>query len=502
MNDRMTVRHDEPMVIGIAGAGLIGASWAALFSSHGHTVNVYDPADDVRDRFFERLAQARGDLARLGPIGDGSVTFTASLAEAVAGADLVQECGPEAVDRKCALLAEVLSATRTSPNSGPDFAPHAEPDFVGCPVVSSTSALPHAALTASMTVADAKRIAIGHPFNPPHLVPLVEIYSPSDGVASFLDHFYRSLGREPVRLKRSLPAHGANRLATALWREAVHLVAEGVADVEDVDNLLRHGPGFRWRVMGPFLTYHLGGGDGGLQAYLDHLGDSQEARWQTLGTPTLDSDTRAKLVAGMNRAVRGRSVAELQAERDERFLEMLGHAPKDSAGTGNEIPDLAGDVPGIDAGPARPDESRAIAAMIADLAEFEGKALDQAPSPETVREWLFGTKATLAVLVARENGTPVGYLAWFRGFSPFKGGATLMVENLFVPESHRGRGFGRLLMKAAARTALGLGIRRMELTVRADNGSARTTYTRLGFHATAEEILRIQDADLDKLAAD
>lgn len=501
MSELSNLSAGNPIDVAIVGGGLIGSSWAALFSASGHSVRVFDPDPLVQPRFMERLHQARADLARLGPIQDGAVIFAPSLSDAVGGAALVQECGPEAITRKRALLSDILAATDRDPASR------------GCPVVSSTSALPHADLVETLSEANAHRIAIGHPFNPPHLVPLVEIFSPDDDIAAALVGFYRSLGREPVRLRRSLPAHGANRLATALWREAVHLVAEGVADVEEVDNLLRHGPGFRWRVMGPFLTYHLGGGDGGLQAYLDHLGDSQEARWQTLGSPSLDAVTRRKLVDGMSRAVHGRSVADLQEERDEKFIEMLrqsrgpttspglGGIPATTTMTAGETAVASDTQPDRQIGPAEPDDSAAIATMIAALAEFEGKPLSSPPSEAWVRDWLFGPAPVLSVLVARNAGQAIGYLAWFRGFSPFKGGATLMIENLYIAPRHRGHGLGRALMAEAARTARKLGIDRLELTVRGGNDAARQSYIRFGFRETAEEILRIEGADIDTLAS-
>lgn len=294
--------------VSILGMGLIGASWAALFSAQGVRVQCFDPADAALPLFSRRVADAIADLEELGgirPVAErGSIERAASVAAAVRGAGLVQECGPERLAVKQPLLVELLEATRD--------------DVI---IASSTSAHSHSELTAGL--ATPERIAIAHPFNPPHLVPLVEIYATEPDRALWLEDLYRALGREPIRMRRSLPGHAANRLASALWREAVHLAAEGVASVEDIDRLLVHGPAFRWTVQGAHMTYHLGGGEGGMQAYLDHLGASQEARWQQLGHPTLDDRTRRVLVEGMAETAAGRSVADLERERNRRLIDLL-----------------------------------------------------------------------------------------------------------------------------------------------------------------------------------
>ena len=166
------------------------------------------------------------------------------------------------------------------------------------------------------------RLITAHPFNPPHLVPLVELYGPNPKVVDWAEAFYRGLGSAPVRLKKDAVGHIANRLSSALWREAVHIVAEGIADVDAVDMALVNGPGLRWSVLGAHMAYHLGGGAGGMAGYLEHLGPSQQKRWDSLGSPTLDADTRARLVEGVNTEAAGRSITQLEAERDAALIEL------------------------------------------------------------------------------------------------------------------------------------------------------------------------------------
>lgn len=290
--------------LAIVGAGMIGASWAALGSAHGVAVSAYDPNPEAEARFLSHVERARTQLAELGLTGDGAVSFSTDLAAALDGAGFVQENGPENEAVKRRLLAEIDALL--------------PPDAI---IASSTSALVRSAIVADC--ATPERIVVAHPFNPPHLVPLVEIVGADAEVVARAAEFYRSLGRRPVVLNREMPGHIANRLASALYREAVHLVEQGVASVADIDAALCNGPGLRWALMGPHMTYHLGGGEGGIAGYLAHLGPSQVRRWQSLGNPSLDAEVQAKIVAGVAEETGGRSIAELEARRDEGLLALL-----------------------------------------------------------------------------------------------------------------------------------------------------------------------------------
>lgn len=229
--------------IAVVGCGVVGASWAALCLAHGREVIATDPAPGAEDRLRAFVARARGDLVRLGLTGEGALRFVATPEEAVADADVVQESAPENEAFKRALLARLDAAAP----------PHAI-------VASSTSALLRSAIVADC--ATPRRVVVAHPFNPPHLLPLVEILGADEDVVARACAFYRGLGRRPIVLRKEAPGHVANRLTAALYREAVHLVAEGIAEVADIDAAISEGPGLRWAIMGPHLTYHLGGGEG------------------------------------------------------------------------------------------------------------------------------------------------------------------------------------------------------------------------------------------------
>ncbi len=292
--------------IAILGAGLVGVGWAALFLHHGARVTVWDPVAAALDAVEGRMAAPLAALARLSPEAGprGRLSCMPSLADAVAEADLIQENAPEKIPLKHALYAEVEAAAAEA-----------------AIIASSTSSLTWSELAPGLQRPE--RFITAHPFNPPHLVPLVELYGIDGAVLDRAEAIYRAAGRRPVRLKKDATGHIANRLASALWREAVNMVAEGIADVEAIDEALVHGPGLRWSVIGAHMAYHLGGGPGGIEAYLEHLGPSQERRWASLGNPRLTPEVRAAIVAGVAREAAGRDIVTLEAERDDALIRAL-----------------------------------------------------------------------------------------------------------------------------------------------------------------------------------
>lgn len=291
--------------IAILGCGLIGESWAALFLYFGFEVTAWDPMEPARASFAERVGRPLAQLDDLEHCNTmGQLTVAATLAEAVGGAGFIQENAPESIAIKQALYAEVEALAPSE-----------------AIIASSTSALRWSDLTPQM--ANPPRLITAHPFNPPHLVPLVELYGTDPTVLDRAEAIYRAIGRVPVRMKKEATGHIANRLASALWREAVHMVAEGIADVSAIDAALVNGPGLRWSVVGAHMAYHLGGGPGGIGHYLTHLGPSQQRRWQSLGAPDLTPDLCAQLVAGIAEEAAGRSIAELEAERDAGLIAAL-----------------------------------------------------------------------------------------------------------------------------------------------------------------------------------
>ncbi|MCJ2104768.1 3-hydroxyacyl-CoA dehydrogenase NAD-binding domain-containing protein [Methylobacterium sp. E-041] len=298
------VETDETGPIAVVGCGTLGASWAALFLAHGFDVAAYDTAPGFADRMLASVARYRDQLAELGPTGTGRLEICETLDQAVSGAVFVQENAPENEAVKRAILAELDA--RAAP---------------GVIVASSTSAMLRSRIVADCGTPE--RVIVAHPFHPPHLVPLVEIVTGDAAVAERAAAFYAGLGRRPVILRREIPGHVANRLASALYREAVNLVAEGVASVADIDAALCNGPGLRWAAMGPHMTYHLGGGAGGIRHYLDHLGPSQVRRWESLGHPDLSEAVKDAIVEGVAAEAAGRSLADLEARRDRALIDIL-----------------------------------------------------------------------------------------------------------------------------------------------------------------------------------
>ena len=220
----------------------------------------------------------------------------------------MQENGPERLEVKHELLATLDAATR--------------PDVV---VASSSSMLRPTDLARGAPV-HPERVLVGHPFNPPHLVPLVEVVpgeATSPVAVDAAMAFYRAVGRTPLRLRAELPGHLANRLQAALWREAYSLVARGVATVADVDTAITEGPGLRWAALGPFANQHLSGGPGGIAHVLEHLGPGTEALWADLGTASHTPELVASIVAGVDEALAGSEAADLLARRDAVIAAVL-----------------------------------------------------------------------------------------------------------------------------------------------------------------------------------
>jgi 3-hydroxyacyl-CoA dehydrogenase len=288
----------------VIGGGLIGAAWAALLAHHGHAVAAFDPDPARRADLAQRVQSLRRQLQELTPDQAGTLVICDSLAAALQDAVIVLEAAPERLDLKVSLLADIDAM--------------AKPDAI---IATSTSSLLLSDMTRDCGRKD--RFIVAHPFNPPHLMPLVELFGRDAAILERADAFFRALGKVTIRLKKEVPGHIANRLGAALWQEAMHLVESGVADVADIDAALIHGPAMRWAVQGTHLTYHLGGGPGGIRHYLDHLGPSQERRWASLGKVQLTADVKKMLIDGIEREANGRSVADLEAERDRFLIDLL-----------------------------------------------------------------------------------------------------------------------------------------------------------------------------------
>ncbi len=297
--------------IAVIGTGVIGASWTALFLAKGLDVVATDIAPDAEASLRRFVDMAWPALKRLGLAPNASqsrLTFTADFLTAVNGADLVQENGPERIEFKRKLYGQLDGVL--------------PPDVI---IASSSSGLTMSEIQTACP-SHPERCLIGHPFNPPHLIPLVEIVGgakTSEDTIQRASEFYTALGKQTVRLHKEVPGHVANRLQAALAREVYHLVAEGVVSVADVDAALCWGPGLRWGIMGQVLLNHLGGGQGGIEHFFQQFTGPITAWWKVLGSPQLTPELQQKLVDGVRAEAGSRSIDGLAAERDEVLLGLL-----------------------------------------------------------------------------------------------------------------------------------------------------------------------------------
>ena len=297
--------------VAIVGAGTIGASWAALFLAHGLEVVVSDPASDAEAQTRARVAAAWPVLKELGRVAEGASSdalhFEPDLAAALADVDFVQENAPEREDFKIDLFARMDAI----------LPPHVI-------VASSSSGLIMSRLQSRCQ--HPERFVIGHPFNPPHLIPLVEVVGGDKTSADTIDRsiaFYQAMGKYPIRLNKEVPGHIANRLQAAVWREAIHLAAENVASVADIDAAVSQGPGLRWALFGPHMTFNLGGGEGGLTQFMHHLLGSVQTWWDDLGAPVVTPELQRKLIEGVNAEAGQRSIADLVQTRDAQLTALI-----------------------------------------------------------------------------------------------------------------------------------------------------------------------------------
>jgi 3-hydroxyacyl-CoA dehydrogenase len=297
--------------IAIIGTGVIGASWTALFLARGLQVVATDIAPNAEASLRKFVEAAWPALKRLGLSPGASLSnlkFTAALTQAIDGVDLVQENGPERVDFKQKLYGQL-----------DELLP---PEVI---IASSSSGLTMSEIQKG-AAAHPERCVIAHPFNPPHLIPLVEIVGgakTSEATIGRAEEFYTSIGQRTVRLNKEMPGHVANRLQAALAREVYYLVAEGVVNAADVDTALSWGPGLRWGIMGNMMLNHLGGGPGGIEHFFQQFSGPMTAWWKTLGSPVLTPEVQKKLVNSVEAEIGSRSVAELEAERDQVLLGLL-----------------------------------------------------------------------------------------------------------------------------------------------------------------------------------
>jgi carnitine 3-dehydrogenase len=301
---------EDPRRIAVIGTGTVGASWAAYFLARGFEVLATDPGPGAEVALRRRVDQAWPALEALGVHANASpdhLRFVGDVSAAVDGAEFVQESAPEREDLKVELLQTIDR---------------------NCPaevVIAASSSGLLMSRIASAT-AHPERCVIGHPFNPPHLMPLVEVVggeatSPETVQAAL--SFYTSIGKRPIHVRREVVGHVANRIQAAIFREALHLLNEGVVSVTDLDAAVLYGPGIRWALMGPFMTFHLAGGEGGMKHFLEHLSDPYNTWIADLGSEFLTPDDAPGILEGIAEEVGDRPMEELVARRDASLVKLL-----------------------------------------------------------------------------------------------------------------------------------------------------------------------------------
>jgi 3-hydroxyacyl-CoA dehydrogenase len=303
--------YDKPIRrIAIVGTGAIGASWAAQYLARGFDVVATNPGPNAEANLRKYVDEAWPQLTAIGLSPGASekrLSFTTNMREALAKSDLVQENAPERPDFKMKLYAEMDEVVP----------------------VDSLLASSSSGITPSVIQSQCKhpeRVVIGHPFNPPHIIPLVEVVgggkTSPDAIQQAIN-FYASIGKKPIHLKKELPGHVANRFQAALYREMLYVIEQGILSVEDTDAAVSYGPGLRWGVMGQSLQWHLGGGEGGIKHFMDHLMDPLAGMMKVLGTPNITPELKQKVVDGVMREAGNRSVDELAQAENEVIIELL-----------------------------------------------------------------------------------------------------------------------------------------------------------------------------------
>jgi carnitine 3-dehydrogenase len=305
----MTEVHNIKCVA-VVGTGVIGASWAAYFLARDLDVRCTDPSPGAEEKLRAAVRRHWPILERLGLAPGASqerLTFHADLEAALEGADFVQENGPENEQLKIDLFRRMDAVLPAN-----------------VILASSSSGLLMSKVQSECR--HPERVLLGHPFNPPHMIPLVEVIggekTSEQAVAQAMD-FYAAIGKRPIHPRKEVKGHIANRLQAALWREAFHLVEQGVATVGDIDTAISHGPGLRWALLGPFMNLHLSGGEGGMRHLLDHLGPPIESWWADLGTPSITDALKEKIVKEMEAELAGKQQGMLTAERDQLLVDLI-----------------------------------------------------------------------------------------------------------------------------------------------------------------------------------
>ena len=318
----MIMSYNKPIHrIAVLGTGVIGASWAAQYLARGFDVIATDPAPNAEANLRKYVDEAWEQLKDVGLSPGASrdrLNFTANMKEALSKADLVQENGPERPDFKIKLYADMDEATP-----------------VDSIIASSSSGITPSVMQSKCQ--HPERVVVGHPFNPPHIIPLVEVVGGARTSPEAIKQamaFYTSIGKKAIHVRKELPGHVANRLQAALYREMLYLIEQGVLSVEETDAAVCYGPGLRWGVMGQSLQWHVGGGAGGINHFMEHLMDPLTGMMKALGNPQITPQLKQTIIDGVAKEAANRSVDELAQEENKLIVGYLALRAK--AGNGEE----------------------------------------------------------------------------------------------------------------------------------------------------------------------
>lgn len=309
--------------VGLVGCGLIGAGWAARFRHFGMDVVAYDPRPEAGPYLHEMVADAAGPLAEIMPATTkpGTVTFTTSLAEAVGEADFIQESIPDREDLKREVIARTDAVAKPSTL-----------------IASSSSGLLPTRL--QELCSHPERVLIGHPFNPVYLLPLVELLAGEKTDPKALEQaavIYRGIGMHPLTVRKEVLGYLANRIQEAAFRECLHLINEGAATADELDQAIAYGPGLRWAFWGVHQVSHLAGGPGGMRHTIEHFGPAMEEPWSYMKAPKLTRELMEAVITQTEAQAGGKSVRELQQLRDRCLVEVLKALAKTGVGAGAAI---------------------------------------------------------------------------------------------------------------------------------------------------------------------
>jgi carnitine 3-dehydrogenase len=304
------------------GGGVIGAGWVARLVLNGINVALFDPDPQAGRKVDEVLAGARRAYAQMVPSGlplEGRVTYAATVAEAVAEADFIQESVPERLDLKHKVLAEIDA--------------HARPDAL---IGSSTSGIKPTEMASVLQ--HPERLVVAHPFNPVYLLPLVEIVGGEKTAPEFIDKakaLYASIGMKPVVIRKEIEAFVGDRLLEAIWRESLWLIKDGITTVEELDDIIRYSFGLRWAQMGLFQTYRIAGGEAGMRHFMEQFGPCLSWPWTKLTDVPEFNDELVDLIAGQSDQQSGQyTVRELEKIRDDNLVAIMGVLAQQNGGEG------------------------------------------------------------------------------------------------------------------------------------------------------------------------